>query len=86
MPLSSAAKLLIASRALFAGTREAAAAEIIRASAAYNALRRAIKQAYALDQLPSQDKVLALSQAWRPCRSLATAYLFRSAFDAAKRE
>jgi hypothetical protein len=26
-------------------------------------LRRAIKQAYALDQLPSQDEVLELSQA-----------------------
>jgi DNA-3-methyladenine glycosylase II len=44
------------------------------------ALRRAIKQAYALDQLPSQDEVLELSQRWRPYRSLATAYLFRSAF------
>lgn len=47
------------------------------------ALRRAIKQAYALDQLPSQDEVLELSQAWRPYRSLATAYLFRSAFNGA---
>jgi DNA-3-methyladenine glycosylase II len=45
------------------------------------ALRRAIKQAYALDKLPSQDEVLELSQAWRPYRSLATAYLFQSAFD-----
>ncbi len=44
------------------------------------ALRRAIKQAYALDHLPSPDEVLELSQAWRPYRSLATAYLFRSAF------
>jgi len=42
------------------------------------ALRRAIKQAYALDHLPSQDEVLKLSQAWRPYRSLATAYLFQS--------
>lgn len=47
------------------------------------ALRKAIKQAYGLDQLPSQDEVLELSQAWRPYRSLATAYLFRSAFDGA---
>jgi len=45
------------------------------------ALRRAIKQAYALDELPSPDEVLELSQAWRPYRSLATAYLFRSAFE-----
>lgn len=47
------------------------------------ALRRAIKQAYALDRLPSQSEVLELSQAWRPYRSLATAYLFRSAFNGA---
>jgi DNA-3-methyladenine glycosylase II len=45
------------------------------------ALRRAIKRAYALDQLPSQDEVHEISQAWRPYRSLATAYLFRSAFN-----
>ena len=44
------------------------------------ALRRAIKQAYALDQLPSEQEVLEISQAWRPYRSLATAYLFQSAF------
>jgi DNA-3-methyladenine glycosylase II len=47
------------------------------------ALRRAIKQAYGLRRLPSQDKVVELSQKWRPYRSLATAYLFRFAFDAA---
>jgi len=47
------------------------------------ALRRAIKQAYALDRLPSEDEVLEISQAWRPYRSLATAYLFRSAFGGA---
>jgi DNA-3-methyladenine glycosylase II len=45
------------------------------------ALRRAIRQAYALDHLPSPDEVVELSQAWRPYRSLATAYLFQSAFD-----
>lgn len=45
------------------------------------ALRRAIKQGYGLNRLPSQDEVLELSQRWRPYRSLATAYLFRSAFD-----
>jgi len=45
------------------------------------ALRRAIKQAYAFDRLPSPDEVLERSQAWRPHRSLATAYLFRAAFD-----
>ena len=45
------------------------------------ALRKAVKRTYELDHLPSQDEVLALSQAWRPYRSLATAYLFRSAFE-----
>jgi len=47
------------------------------------ALRRAIKRAYALDRLPSPHEVLELSQKWRPYRSLATAYLFQSTFDAA---
>jgi DNA-3-methyladenine glycosylase II len=47
------------------------------------ALRRAIKQAYRLDRLPSEDEVVELSQKWRPYRSLATGYLFRSAYDAA---
>jgi len=46
------------------------------------ALRKAIKQAYGLAELPSPDEVLERAQAWRPYRSLATAYLFRSAFDA----
>ena len=46
------------------------------------ALRRAIKAAYALDHLPSPDEVLKLAQAWAPYRSLATAYLFQSEFDA----
>jgi DNA-3-methyladenine glycosylase II len=47
------------------------------------ALRKAIKRAYGLRHLPTQDEVVALSQRWRPYRSLATAYLFQSAFDAA---
>jgi len=45
------------------------------------ALRRAVKEAYALDQLPSPAEVLARAERWRPYRSLATAYLFRSVFD-----
>ena len=45
------------------------------------ALRRAIRHAYELDHLPSQDEVLKLSERWRPYRSLATAYLFQSEFD-----
>ena len=47
------------------------------------ALRKAIKQTYELSHLPSEDEVLEVSQRWRPYRSLAMAYLFQSAFDAA---
>jgi DNA-3-methyladenine glycosylase II len=45
------------------------------------ALRTAIKRAYALDHLPSPDEVLAIADAWRPYRTLATTYVFASAFD-----
>ncbi len=45
------------------------------------ALRKIIEQVYDLDHLPSQDEVLGIAEAWRPYRSLATAYLFQSAFD-----
>jgi DNA-3-methyladenine glycosylase II len=45
------------------------------------ALRKAIRKAYELDRLPSEDEVLALAEKWRPFRSLATSYLFASAFD-----
>ena len=44
------------------------------------ALRKAIKETYALDRLPTQDEVVTLSEAWRPYRSVATAYLFQSTF------
>ena len=44
------------------------------------ALRKAIKEAYALDRLPTQDEVITLAEAWRPYRSVATAYLFQSTF------
>ncbi|GAA1642844.1 DNA-3-methyladenine glycosylase family protein [Georgenia ruanii] len=40
------------------------------------ALRRAIQVAYRLDHRPSQQEVLAISEKWRPYRSLATSYLF----------
>jgi DNA-3-methyladenine glycosylase II len=46
------------------------------------ALRKAIRHAYALDHLPTQDEVIAIAEAWRPYRSLATALLFQAAFDA----
>jgi DNA-3-methyladenine glycosylase II len=45
------------------------------------ALRKAIRSAYQLDQLPSEQEVLAIAEKWRPFRSLATSYLFASAFD-----
>ncbi len=47
------------------------------------ALRKVIEKAYDLDHLPSQDEVLAIADRWRPYRSLATSYLFQSAFDPA---
>jgi DNA-3-methyladenine glycosylase II len=45
------------------------------------ALRKAVRAAYGLDHLPSQDEVLAIAEAWRPYRSLGTTYLFSGAFD-----
>ncbi|MCU1428798.1 MAG: putative DNA-3-methyladenine glycosylase, partial [Actinomycetia bacterium] len=50
------------------------------------ALRKAIRNAYKLDQLPSEQEVLAIAEKWRPFRSLATSYLFASAFDSNKAE
>jgi len=45
------------------------------------ALRKAIQRVYAMGHLPSEAEVLALAERWRPWRSLATAYLFQSAFE-----
>lgn len=45
------------------------------------ALRRAIEAAYRLDHLPTREEVLAIAENWRPDRSLATSYLFSSAFE-----
>jgi DNA-3-methyladenine glycosylase II len=45
------------------------------------ALRKAIRAAYQLDRLPSQDEVLRIAEKWRPFRSTATSYLFASAFE-----
>jgi DNA-3-methyladenine glycosylase II len=47
------------------------------------ALRKAIRTAYQLDHLPSQDEVLEIAEPWRPFRSIATSYLFASAFEPA---
>jgi DNA-3-methyladenine glycosylase II len=45
------------------------------------ALRKAVRAAYQLDHLPSQQEVLAIAEKWRPFRSLATSYLFSAAFE-----
>lgn len=50
------------------------------------ALRKAIKRAYRLGHLPSQDEVVRIAEPWRPYRSLATAYLFQDAFAATSPE
>jgi len=49
------------------------------------ALRKAVRAAYQLDHLPSQQEVLAIAEKWRPYRSLATSYLFSAAFEPAGR-
>jgi DNA-3-methyladenine glycosylase II len=48
------------------------------------ALRKAVRAAYALDHLPSQQEVLDIADRWRPYRSLATSYLFSAAFEPAE--
>jgi DNA-3-methyladenine glycosylase II len=45
------------------------------------ALRKAVRRAYALDHLPSQQEVLDIAEKWRPYRSLATTYLFAAAYE-----
>ena len=45
------------------------------------ALRKAVRSAYRLDHLPSQEEVLEIAEKWRPFRSLATSYLFSSALE-----
>ena len=41
-------------------------------------LRRAVRDVYGLDHLPSGPEVAALGERWRPYRSLAAAYLYAS--------
>jgi DNA-3-methyladenine glycosylase II len=48
------------------------------------ALRKAIRAAYQLGHLPTQDEVLAIAENWRPYRSLAASYLFSAAFEPAE--
>ena len=45
------------------------------------ALRKAVRAAYQLDHLPAQQEVLDIAEKWRPYRSLATSYLFSTAFE-----
>jgi DNA-3-methyladenine glycosylase II len=45
------------------------------------ALRRAIKNVYLLDQVPTEAEVLQIAERWRPYRSLAVSYLFASEFE-----
>ncbi len=45
------------------------------------ALRKAVRAAYQLDHLPTQQEVLAIAERWRPYRSLATSYLFSAAVE-----
>jgi DNA-3-methyladenine glycosylase II len=45
------------------------------------ALRRAVRRAYGLDQLPSEEQMLEIAQPWRPYRSLAVMYLFASEYE-----
>jgi DNA-3-methyladenine glycosylase II len=47
------------------------------------ALRKAVQAAYRLDHLPTQQEVIDIAEKWRPYRSLATSYLFSSAFEPA---
>jgi DNA-3-methyladenine glycosylase II len=48
------------------------------------ALRKAVRGAYELDHLPTEQEVLAIAERWRPYRSLATSYLFSAAFEPAE--
>ena len=45
------------------------------------ALRRAVRNAYGFDHLPTEDEMLEVAERWRPYRSLAVSYLFASEFQ-----
>jgi DNA-3-methyladenine glycosylase II len=45
------------------------------------ALRRAVRNVYGLDQMPTEQEVLQIAERWRPYRSLAVSYLFASEFE-----
>jgi DNA-3-methyladenine glycosylase II len=48
-------------------------------------LRHAVQALYELDHVPSPREVEAMGERWRPYRTLATAYLYRSLLEAAQR-
>ena len=48
------------------------------------ALRKAVQAADRLDHLPAQQEVLDIAEKWRPYRSLATSYLFSTAYESAE--
>ena len=48
------------------------------------AFRKAVRAAYQLDHLPTQEEVLAIAESWRPYRSLATSYLFSVGYEPAE--
>jgi DNA-3-methyladenine glycosylase II len=41
-------------------------------------LRNAIKRTYLLDELPKPDKMIEIAKPWRPYRSIATWYMWKS--------
>jgi len=45
------------------------------------ALRKTIQREYGFDHLPTDDELEAISDRWRPYRSLAVSYLFASEYD-----
>jgi len=45
------------------------------------ALRRAIQRIYGLDHVPSEAELVAISDRWRPYRSLAVSYVFASEYE-----
>ena len=49
------------------------------------ALRKVIRKVYGLRRLPSHSEVLSIAEPWRPYRTLATSYLFQTAFYSGSR-
>jgi DNA-3-methyladenine glycosylase II len=45
------------------------------------ALRRAVRDVYGLDHMPTEAEVQQIAERWRPYRSLAVSYLFASEFQ-----